>query len=115
MRQAWINSLRDKVSEVLAIVAINRLNYCPSSHWNDEKKDKANKRDLENYERLMLLESSVSLHINANESDHINLIDLISIVIKQYHDSFVSDENKSKLLELSQKVLKDEWEATKKM
>ena len=114
MRQAWINSLRDKVSEVLAIVAINRLNYCPSSHWNDEKKDKANKRDLENYERLMLLESSVSLHINANESDHINLIDLISIVIKQYHDSFVSDENKSKLLELSQKVLKDEWEATKK-
>lgn len=114
MRQAWINSLRDKISEILAIISINRLNYCPSTHWNDERKEKANKRDLENYEKLMLLEASISLHINASESDHTDLIELISIVVKQYHDSFVSDENKTKLLELSRKVLKDEWEATKK-
>ncbi|MGX2954425.1 hypothetical protein ACWAU3_17675 [Shewanella sp. JL219SE-S6] len=114
MRQAWINSLRDKISEILAIVSISRLNYCPSSHWNDERKEKANKRDLENYERLMLLKASVSLHINASESDHTDLIELISIVVNQYHDSTVSDENKTKLLDLSRKVLKDEWEATKK-
>lgn len=114
MRQAWINSLRDKISEVLAIISIDRLNYCPSTHWEEDKKDKANKRDLENYEKLMLLKSSISLHINSSEPDHIKLLDLISLVIKEYHDSSVSDENKSNLLELSQKVLKDEWEATKK-
>jgi hypothetical protein len=114
MRQAWINNLRDKISEVLAIISIDRSNYCPSTDWDEDKKDKANNMDLENYEKLMLLESSISLHINSTEPDHIKLMDLISLVIKEYHDTSVSDKNKSNLLELSQKVLKDEWEATKK-
>lgn len=114
MRQAWINSLRDKISEVLAIISIDRARYCPSTHWDEDKKDAASKRDLENYEKLMLLESSISLHVNFNEPDHIQLLDLISLVIKEYHDATLSIESKSNLLKLSQKVLKDEWEATKK-
>lgn len=114
MRQIWINTLRDKISEILAITSISRANYCPSSNWNEERKERADKRDLENYEKLMLLQSSLNLYINPKEDDHLKLIELISLVIKEYHDSTVSENNKSDLIELSQKVLKKEWEATKK-
>ncbi len=114
MRQAWINTLRDKISEFMAIISINRIAYCPSTHWKDERKERAEKLDLENYKNLQHLLASIKLHINPEEPLHVQLIQLLEDATKDYHDSFVSDEKHEKIIELSQVILKKEWVVTKK-
>jgi len=114
MRQAWINTLRDKISEALAIMSVNRLNYCPSSHWDEERKERAEKRDLENYEQLMLLIASINLYINPDEPEHVKLIKLLESAVTDYHNAVVTDEKQANIIILSQQILKKEWEVTKK-
>jgi len=114
MRQAWINTLRDKISEALAIMSVNRLNYCPSSHWDEERKERAEKRDLENYEQLMLLIASINLYINPDEPEHVKLIKLLESAVTDYHNAVVTDEKQANIILLSQQILKKEWEVTKK-
>lgn len=114
MRQAWINNLRDKISETLAIMSVNRLNYCPSSDWNEERKERVEKRDLEVYEKLMLLIASINLYINPEEPDHIELVKLLESAADDYHKAVVTDEKHAEIILLSQRVLKKEWEVTKK-
>jgi len=89
MRQLWINTFRDKISEFLAIVSINRIAYCPSTHWDDEKKERAEKRDLENYEKLMLLQSSINLYINPNEDQHIEVSAINSREAQNFPEIFL--------------------------
>lgn len=114
MRQVWISTLRDKISETLAIISVNRLNYCPSSHWNEERKERAEKRDLENYEKLMLLIASINLYINPNEPKHVDLVKLLESAVNDYHKTIVSDEKQARIILLTQRVLKKEWLVTKK-
>jgi len=114
MRQAWINTLRDKISEFMAIISINRIAYSPSTDWKDERKERAEKLDLENYKNLQHLLASIKLHINPEEPLHVQLIQLLEDATKDYHDSFVSDEKHEKIIELSQVILKKEWVVTKK-
>lgn len=114
MRQAWINALRDKISEFLGMISINRLAYCSSTHWTDERKERAEKLDLEHYAKLQFLVASINLHINPEEPEHIALVALLEDAVKDYHDTFVSDDKHKAIVDLSQKILKTEWEVTKR-
>lgn len=114
MRQAWINSLRDKLAEFTAAISITRWNYCPSTHWEEDRKERALNRDLKNYERVKLLEASIRLQLNPKEEDHRKLVELIRILVEAYHDADVTDVQVDELTTVSQKILKKEWEVTKK-
>jgi len=114
MRQAWINALRDKVAEFISIVSISRFHICPSDSYSAERKDKANSEDIQRYERLKLLTASIQLHINSTESEHQQLITLLTSIVSDYHDDKDTHENVDDLILLTQKILSDEWKVTKK-
>ncbi|MDO6611265.1 hypothetical protein Q4601_18885 [Shewanella sp. 1_MG-2023] len=114
MRQAWINALRDKIAEFVSIVAIDRFHISPTESESKTNGSVAHKEDLLRYERLVLLYSSIELHINANEKDHQNLVALLSEIVRNYHDNIDTRHLVEQLSTLTQKILSDEWKATKK-
>ncbi|EHT4943367.1 hypothetical protein KX909_004238 [Vibrio vulnificus] len=114
MRQAWINSIRDKLAEILSIVSVDRFNICPSVDASHEIKDRCHSEDRLRYERLMFLVSSIELHINARESDHQCLVKLLKEIAQRYHDDREVISEVDQLTKLSQKILSDEWKVTKR-
>lgn len=114
MRQAWINALRDKISEFISIASISRLHVCANDSASEEIKKESQKEDRERYARLKLLIASVELHINPSEENHKNLVKQMRDIIKGYHDNKDIRDRVNSLLKLGQKVLKEEWEVTKK-
>lgn len=114
MRQAWINALRDKVSEFVSIATIGRQHVCPSSTAPEEVKQQAHKDDRERYARLKLLVASVELHINPMEQEHRSLVKQMRDIVEGYHDNKDLAEILNALLKTCQSVLKHEWEVTKK-
>lgn len=104
MRQAWINALRDLLSEL-----------CSSAHhyfvagFEDRKDDE--------YQRLTHLETKIQLMLNAEEDDHIQLEKLIREMVsslergKDGDAAFVAVH--PKVIALSRQVLKREWNVVK--
>lgn len=104
MRQAWINTLRDLLSEL-----------CSSSHhyfvagYED--------RTDNEYQRLTHLETKIQLMLNAKEDDHIQLEKLIHEMVsslqrgKEVDAAFI--EVHPKVISLSRQVLKREWDVVK--
>jgi len=104
MRQAWINSLRDLLSEV-----------CSSAHHYfvagfEVRKD-------EEYQRLTHLETKIQLMLNAKEDDHIQLEKLIREMVSSLERGKDGDAEfivvHPKVVALSRQVLKREWNVVK--
>ncbi|WP_229620706.1 hypothetical protein [Vibrio parahaemolyticus] len=114
MRQAWINSLRDKLAEILSIVSVARFDIVSSIDASTETRDRSLNEDRLRYERLVFLVASIELHINSRESDHQSLVALLKEISQGYHDNNDVEPRVAELVELSQKILSDEWKATKK-
>lgn len=114
MRQAWINTLRDEIAEFVSVVSIERMHICPSDDDEESFKREAHREDRSRYERLKLIAAGVELHINPKEEDHRNLVVKINKIVDAYHDNHDTRDDLQSLVELSQKVLKNEWEVTKK-
>ncbi|EJE8156781.1 hypothetical protein M5103_004539 [Vibrio alginolyticus] len=114
MRQAWINSLRDKLAEILSIVSVARFDIVSSIDASTETRDRSLNEDRLRYERLVFLVASIELHINSRESDHQSLVVLLKEISQGYHDNNDVEPRVAELVELSQKILSDEWKATKK-
>lgn len=114
MRQVWINTLRDRISEFISLVSIGRLHICPSNEEEDAAKREAHREDRSRYERLKLIAAGVELHINPKEKDHRELVDRINEIVEAYHDNHDTRDQVKALVKLSQKILKEEWEVTKK-
>ncbi len=104
MRQAWINTLRDLLSEL-----------CSSAHHYfvtgiEDRQD-------EEYRRLTYLETKIQLMLNAKEDDHIQLQETMRELIaslesgKDGESAFAAAE--SKIIDLSRQVLKREWNRVK--
>lgn len=104
MRQAWINALRDLLSELCS-----SANHYFVAGFEDRK-------DVE-YQRLTLLETKIQLMLNAKEDDHIQLEKLIREMVsalsrgKDGDASFIASH--PKVIELSRQVLKREWNRVK--
>ncbi len=115
-RQTWINNLRDAISEFSSTVRMLGLTEDPSVRFKM-------------VERIAYLEAKIKLFLNASEDDHKKLIELVvdarTATIKRLDQAKDSeqatsflDKMKSSLDELtdvSQRVLKREWERVKKV
>jgi len=105
MRQAWINSLRDLLSEL----ASSALHYHVSGFEN---------RTDSEYQRLTLLEYKIKLMLNANEDDHQQLEKSIATMTALIGGATVESSQEFQeiyklVIELSRNVLKREWDRVK--
>lgn len=114
MRQVWINTLRDKISELISIVSISRLHICPNEAQDEDLKIEAHKEDRIRYEKLKLIASNIELHINPSEAEHRDLVSKIHTIVAAYHNNQDLKNEIKILVTLGQKILKAEWEVTKK-
>jgi hypothetical protein len=110
-RQAWINDLRNSISEFLSVTA--QLRYVvatsPAPEWPNAP----------GFERAIFLRSRIALLINPNESDHRRLLILIdesfSITTSLQDGAALrrSTELHHEITTQSQSILKREWERVK--
>ena len=104
MRQAWINSLRDVLSELTS----SALHYLVAGYED---------RTDEEYQRLTLLEHKVQLMLNFKEEDHRKLEQLIRTMISSLDTGKEAEkdfqEAYPEVLKLSREVLKREWDRVK--
>lgn len=105
IRQQWINDLRNTIVEITA----------KSSHYavagTEDRKDSE-------YYRITELEHKIMLLINPKESDHSKLVKLIKEMRTDLYTIGVLSEidfweKHQAIIELSQKILKREWERVK--
>jgi len=102
MRQQWINTLRDTVAEILSQASLLHLREeSPSS-----------------VERMQLAarEAKLELLINPKEEDHRALLRSVRYVVNSIgvEKSAEFHAGHCKAVETAQKVLKEEWEVTKR-
>jgi hypothetical protein len=106
MRQAWINSLRDMLSELSS----SALHYFVAGF--EDRTDKE-------YLRLTLLEHKVRLMLNPKEEDHRTLEELIKKMVGSLGRDKGSESDRDFIaayeaeIALSRKVLKREWDRVK--
>lgn len=104
MRQVWINNLRDLLAELLS----SSVHYYTAGF--EDRTDKE-------YLRLTLLEYKIKLMLNAKESDHKQLEELIRVMISSLGQGRGKDQEfvdaHQKLVVLSRQVFKREWDVVK--
>lgn len=106
MRQAWINNLRDILSEVSS----SALHYFVAG-FEDRTDDE--------YRRLTLLEHRVRLMLNPKEEDHKTLETLIRTMIASLERDKGNESDRDFIaayeaeIKLSREVLKREWDRVK--
>lgn len=101
MRQAWINALRGSVAETLSQASLFHLRHEPPTSGDREQ--------------LAAREAKLELLLNPGEDDHRDLLAAVRFVVnsigtgaREFHVGH------RKAVELAQKVLKQEWEVTKR-
>ncbi|WP_316635977.1 hypothetical protein [uncultured Flavobacterium sp.] len=105
IRQQWINELRNTITELTA----KSHHYCLVG--TEDRKDKE-------YYRIIELEMKIRLLINPKEEDHKTLTLLISEMLNNLY-KIGSDtelmfwEKHAAVIEISQVILKREWERVK--
>lgn len=104
MRQAWINNLRDLLAELLG--------KC-EHYWAAGFED----REDQEYQRITELKNKLALFINPNEKDHLALLEQAQTMIGGIGCGKSGDEKfwtaHKSTMELSQKILKTEWNRVK--
>jgi hypothetical protein len=109
LRQQWINSLRELISSFLTDVTM----MATGKYLNDPTIVQAEKRS----EAACLLHTRISLMINRNEADHFSLVSKLHGLLDQIMKPDVDRESVERLIkesqELSQNILKREWDRLK--
>lgn len=105
MRQKWISELRDAVAELTS-----RSHYYAIAGVED--------RSDEEYYRIIELEYKIKLLINPNEDDHKQLVNRIKEMTVHLYKMGVEAEiifweRHHEVIEISQAILKREWERVK--
>lgn len=108
MRQAWINSFREKLAE---------LTSSACHYWNIRQ---VNNGILsvtdEEYRRLVQLEHEIELFINPNEDEHRELLEslqsILTVLDGQYAKSDFNGE-RARATALGQRIFKAEWDRIK--
>ena len=111
-RQAWINSLRDALASYMSKQSVAR---------NLNKQHFANQDSLARIEDIVGLQYKIELLLNPTHKDHAELIKLLSNVTRTINQQ--KDENKDfninscneRIVSLSQKIIKREWERVKQV
>lgn len=101
-RQAWINALRDLVSEISGLL-------------HGAHDDLLNRRgiSLEKFERFAFLFTKLKLMLNPNEAVTIELIDSLEdwkeVIEKEPNDTAAFDAAHKRAIETAGRILKSEW------
>lgn len=104
-RQEWINKLRDNLSEFMSLILVVR------------KTQQLNSSELISYyNKLFTTRFRIKLSLNPNENDHCELDALLKAAMEKTTSySELYEDIGDKILELSQSILKREWERVKKL
>ena len=104
MRQAWINDLRELLSEILS----SALHYYVAGYED---------RTDQEYQRVTHLEHKIKLMLNPKEEDHQRLEEKIRNLIEsiEQHPKFSDNfpDIHQEIVSLSRQVLKREWNRVK--
>ena len=119
MRQAWIDTLRTKLSEFLSLSSIyHRFLSSDENILQFQKEHNIQPVPPDIERKLFILYLNIVLMLNDNESDHNRLIDLLGNFRVDLFDDDVPSEDKRKsyqeIIRLSKSILKREWERVKK-
>ena len=118
-RQAWINALRDSISEFVTLISFVHVGNYGGKSGDQQFLEK--QQILEKMERAFLLESKIQLMLNPKEDDHNSLIALIrearctAVTDDADRNSKKWKELHDKLIPLAQRILKREWGRVKKV
>jgi hypothetical protein len=114
-RQAWINALRDLISEYISISGLIH-----AGDWSNRTEIEFDQK----MERLALLSSKIRLMLNPKEDDHQRLSKLLGDLLLTMggratagdkRDAQTARKLVNELVPLSQSVLKREWERVKRV
>ena len=109
-RQAWINNLRDAIADYLAKQEMVR---------NLNVHGYADESSFPRIEETVRLANRIELLINPKEEDHVELAHLICQMANtmnqqnEKNKDFDVDMHRKRIVELSQAILKREWERVK--
>ena len=119
-RQKWIETLRDMVAEIIALLVAGLV---IKQNWKD-KWDKgrgalhADPALLEKLERIVLAQSKIRLLLNPTEADHQRLSRAIEAAFERLRsEQSVESESQADIetiTALAQSILKREWQRVKR-
>lgn len=109
-RQAWINALRDDLAEFFK--ALERLNYVVSDYLKDSESNEEKRREAR--VALLFVYERIRLRLNSVEDMHMRLENKLRDFLDNPLGEMLADRKKvDEVVDLAQRVLKQEWEATK--
>jgi hypothetical protein len=112
IRQAWINSLRDRTAEL-----INTAHWFYIAGKGDALAAEDEEAEIEVGRKMLFLQRQVELMLNPNEEDHKLLAASLSLVVSSVnaHGKGFMDfpDNCENAKTICQKILKREWERVK--
>ena len=113
MRQAWINDLRDHLSQYLSLISISLWYIAP---LEGESEDLTRNKDADYRARIqevIRLKEKIFLLMNPNEAEHQELCRLVQEAFNSYQAAEDMGEKIQRVRDYSQTVLKKEWDVVK--
>jgi len=114
MRQAWINSLRDTVSEFSASIHAGQLQTTVHALANNELSHATHVSNHGHLQNTYQMKEKIWLLINPKEAEHLELARLAECAYEAYASSLDTTIPLHTLRKYTQKVLKKEWDVVKK-
>lgn len=110
-RQNWIDNLRDAIS-----IYVAKAEMITILDFDDDESY------LEHFKELSQMQHKIELLLNPNESDHQEIVTLINNIRDIIHDEEIDEKELDKktdnyidrLMEVTKRVLKREWNIVKK-
>jgi methyl-accepting chemotaxis protein len=112
-RQEWINKLRDNLSEYLARTETYSIALLNPTNNAQRLQELAN----DNLADILKLEVRIVLMLNSNEEDSKELIKFLGIYTQCIFGQAITqpaDVLKQRIIDITKKILKTEWERVKK-
>lgn len=114
MRQAWINELRDAISDFVARVEMGQVVTSGLLSDDETVRHDAAVRRREHFERTAQIKARIELLVNPNEAGHQELVRLVSVAHQAYTREVDAGPSLRALVAQVQVVLKKEWNVVKK-
>ncbi len=112
-RQEWINKLQENLSEYIARIET----YCIALDSITDDVHEIKKLANDNLADILKLEMRIVLMLNSDEDSSKELIRLLGLYVQCIFEIEISQPNdviKQKILEITKKILKTEWERVKR-
>lgn len=113
MRQAWINSLRDTVSEFSASIHVGSYQVSALLAQDDNIRHAAEAAKHDRVQKTYQLKEKICLLINPKEEEHQELVRLAENAYTAYFSGEDTSVPLVALRKYTQVVLKTEWEVVK--